>query len=122
MFKRFQKRFWLYPAVMALVVCFVSAIGSTASAADYKDSKGKVAMISVWTDNGGVLVQLNPMHSTAGLSCTSNYWLILRPSQEGYETALSLLTSAKLADREVTVRAKEGGDPRFCELGRVVLH
>jgi hypothetical protein len=44
----------------------------------------------------------------------------VRSSQEDYETALLLWTSAELADREVLVGAVEGSNPSFCDIGRVV--
>ena len=77
-------------------------------------------MISVWTDDVGVMVQLNPGHPPSGFRCTSNYGLIVRSSQEDDETALLLWTSANLADRVVLVRAIEGSNPSFCDIGRVV--
>lgn len=50
----------------------------------YKDTSNvKIKMISLWSDDGGVLIQTNPRHSIEGLDCIDDYWLMLDKAEPG---------------------------------------
>ncbi|AJQ94135.1 hypothetical protein [Gynuella sunshinyii] len=88
--------------------------------AAYKDSDDvKIQLISVVSSSGDILVQTNPEHSIEGLGCTNNFWLTLDSNEPGYQAVLSLLLSAQVTQRNVTVRARDSGG-EHCVLERVI--
>ena len=88
---------------------------------DYKDTGNvKIELVSVWTENGDILVQTKPKHSIQGLVCTSDYWLKLNKTAIGYEGTLSMLLSAQATQATVTVRAYDDQGTDFCRLDRVI--
>ena len=83
------------------------------------DTEAKVEFISVTTTDGNILVQTNPKHDITGLNCTSDYWLVLKKTEPGYEAALSMLLSAQVTQKNVVFRA-EDDNGQFCKLARVI--
>ncbi|WP_218418481.1 hypothetical protein [Alteromonas lipotrueae] len=105
--------------VQFLTLLFIS---DCALGASYKDTDNvNIHLISVWTSNGEVLVQTNPKHDVSGLSCTNNFWLVLKKDSAGYEATLSMLLSAQATRTNVTVRASDDNSNDFCRLSRLVL-
>ena len=87
-----------------------------------KDSSNvKVQLLSAWASSGGILLQTNPKHSIAGLSCTNDYWLELDKNQSGYQAILSMLLSAQATQKTITVRAVDDNSSDFCRLERVII-
>lgn len=91
--------------------------------AGHKDSHDlQVEQISVWGDSGDLLVQTSPKHNIEGLSCSSDYWLKLHRSDEGYEALSSMLIAAQMAGTTITVRAVDDAGTDFCRLQRVIIY
>lgn len=106
-----------------LIFCCVGVclLWGSAAVANTLDSSGlTIKLLSVWADDGGVLVQTEPKHSIEGLSCTGDYWLRLSKDAAGYEALLSVLLSAQATQSKITVRAGESGS-EFCNLERVII-
>ena len=105
------------------VLVFISVCMFAFSAhAAYRDSSGRyVKQISVWGHTGHVLVQMEPRHDIEGLQCTDDYWLVLNKTDEGYETMLSMLIAAQIADKPILVRAEDDRrDQSYCRLQRII--
>lgn len=104
----------------SVIITILFAI-STQSVAAYKDSNNvKIKLISVWSQNGNILVQTDPKTNISGLSCTNDYWVTLDKNDLGYQATLSLLLSAQATQRDVIIRADDGFGSEFCKLTRVV--
>lgn len=69
-----------------------------------------------------VLVQTEPRHSIEGLSCASDYWMILTPDDVGHEIMVTLLKNAQKLQLPVTVNVIDDTSPDFCRLNRVITH
>lgn len=107
---------------MKNILVFLMAVLSLGVQATTKDSSNlKVQLISAWASSGGILLQTNPKHSVAGLSCTNDYWLELNKNQPGYQTILSMLLSAQVTQKNITVRAIDDNNSDFCRLERVII-
>jgi len=90
--------------------------------ADFKDTSNvTVALISVWTNNGDVLVQTNPRPDISGLTCTNDYWLRLNKSEVGFDATLAMLLSAHAAKHNISVSAQDNDGDDFCRLRRVII-
>ncbi len=91
--------------------------------ADYKETSNlQISQISAWGSSGELLIQTNPKHSIEGLGCTSNYWLKLRKTDDGYQAMLSMLMTAQIAKTSVLVRAIDDVGTDFCRLDRVISY
>ncbi len=89
--------------------------------AAYKESADlRVVMVSVWSQNGDVLVQTDPRPDISGLTCSSDHWLVLNQGEPGYQAALSLLLAAQSTRTSVVVRAEDNSGSQFCKLSRVI--
>lgn len=104
------------------ILCLLPILLSVSAAyAASKDTNNvKVKLISVWTSNGNILVQTNPRANILGLTCTNDYWLVLYKNDLGYQAALSMLLSAQVTQKGVSVSAEDNSGNEFCRLRRVV--
>lgn len=108
----------MFKALILVLICtFLSVFAN----ADYIDTDNvTVELISVWSNDGGLLVQTSPKPNISTLSCTNDYWLVLQKDEGGYEAILSMLLAAQLAKTKITVRAEDNGGEVFCKLSRVI--
>ena len=110
----------MYSGMKFPLVTLLLSISCITNAA-YKDTSNvKVHLISVWSSSGDVLVQINPQHNIDGLECESAYWLKLNKDAAGHDSTLSLLLSAQVTQKPVTVRAYDDAGSDFCRLDRVI--
>ncbi|NOX75835.1 MAG: hypothetical protein GXP17_04320 [Gammaproteobacteria bacterium] len=103
------------------IIAIILFVTSAQSMAAYKDSNNvKIKLISVWSQNGNILVQTNPRPDVSDLTCTSDYWITLDKNDPGYQATLSLLLSAQATQRGVNVRVDDSFGSQFCKLTRVI--
>ncbi|MFT5084350.1 MAG: hypothetical protein ACI9Y1_002404 [Lentisphaeria bacterium] len=105
-----------------LILIFLCTLSGSALAAN-KDSPNRyVNQISVWGHSGDILVQTYPRHAIEGLQCTDDYWLRLNKSDEGFQSMLSMLIAAQMADKPILIRAEDDGDGNqpYCRLQRII--
>ncbi len=104
-----------------LILIFLCLFSGSALAA-YKDSTNRyVKQISVWGHTGDVLVQTYPRHDIDGVQCTDDYWIRLNKSDEGFQTMISMLIAAQMADKPIIIRAEDDGIGQpYCRLQRII--
>ncbi len=104
-----------------IIATILFVVTSAQSMAAYKDSNNvKIKLISVWSQNGNILVQTSPKPNISDLTCTNDYWVTLDKNDLGYQATLSLLLSAQVTQRGVTVRVDDSSGSQFCKLTRVI--
>lgn len=107
---------------MKIIISILAITLACFAHADYKDTSNiKIELVSVWTTSGDILVQTSPKHNIQGLGCSSDYWLKLSQTAQGYDGTLSMLLSAQSTQAKVTVRAYDDQGTDFCRLDRVII-
>ncbi len=106
-----------------LIFILLCALSCSVLAA-YKDSPNRyIKEISVWGHSGDVLIQTYPRHDIEGVQCTDDYWIRLNKADEGFQTMMSMLIAAQMADKPVLIRAEDDGSNQpYCRLQRVISY
>lgn len=110
-----KKITWL---AVILVITFIEG----SYAANTVTNNVTISKIDATKYNGDIRVQTEPRPNISGLACTSNFWLVLKPSNPSFEEIYAFLLSAKISNLTVTVGADdEILTGQFCELSRLVV-
>ncbi|MFT5210359.1 MAG: hypothetical protein ACI9CE_002084 [Flavobacterium sp.] len=104
-------------AVVAFMLFPVSLFAATTL------TSGTITKIDATSYSGDIKVQLTPRPNIVGLTCPSDFWLILKSDGPNYKQMVASLLTARAADFDVQIGADDTnltGD--FCELSRLIIN
>ena len=105
--------------VVSFLLILIVSIPS--SAAWDKSVTGKIEHVDVEVMNGDNAGFRVTFESAPALCTNEKTWAYVNKSHDNYQTAVSVLLAAKMADRSVTIYTNIGSWGGHCQIGYVVL-
>lgn len=104
-------------AVVAFMLFPVSLFAATTL------TSGTITKIDATSYSGDIKVQLTPRPNIVGLTCPSDFWLILKSDGPNYKQMVASLLTSKAAGFDVQLGADDTNlTGSFCELSRLVIN
>lgn len=93
----------------------------TANAAHKYTERVKIDRVSVYDQNGAVMIHTEPQHSVEGTACTEEFWIRLNTEDQNYQTLLSLILSAQASRTSADIAVTDEFGGATCYLSRITL-
>lgn len=83
--------------------------------------KVTIDRVTVYDQNGAVMIHTEPRHSIEGTTCTGDFWIRLDTTDPNYQTMLSLILSAQASRASTDVTVTDEFGETNCYLSRITL-